>query len=360
MAKNHSVSVLHVCSDPNLKTEYEIVESEEESIFSVVIYYKQIKNKIPFLAPYLKKQKLLELYEIGFQIIQKKRRSIPDIIQLNVVLPAGIGAKFLSGKYHIPMVINECWTGYMPADGNYKGFVTKYFTKKIVSRAKAIMPVSESLKQDMLNHGLNGNYQIVPNVVDVELFKPNASIQKASNKTRFIHISTFDQEQKNVVGILNAFEKAYHKDNSIELSFIGNLTHAEFLQNLVEQKNIKQAVYFKGPLSKIDLITEINSHDALIMFSNYESFCLVIAEAMSCGIPVITSKCGGITNTLPDYAGIKVESKNENQLCEAIERLSKNKSQYKVENIQQFIVNNFSSAIINKRLTEVYQSVLKS
>lgn len=357
VALNHQVSALHICSDSNLKTDHEIVEFEEENIFTVIIYYKKIQSKIPFLSQFLKKQKLIELYKIGYDLIQK-RISKPDIIHLNVVLPAGIGAEFLSKKHHIPMVINECWTGYMPADGNYKGFATKYFTKKIVSHAKVIMPVSESLKHDMLMHELKGNYQVVPNVVNEKLFKPNSSIIKSSDKTRFLHISTLDQDQKNVIGILNAFEKAYNINNAIELSIIGNLNNAKILQEQVEKKKLKQAVKFKGPMHNEELINEINSYDSLLMFSNYESFCLVLAEAMACGIPVITSKCGGITNIIPDHTGIKVEVKNEQQLTEAIIAMSKNKATYNTKEIRQFIIDNYSQTIINKQLSAIYQSVL--
>lgn len=357
IAINHKVSIIHVCSDSTISSDFEISEELKGNIYTVIIYYKQIKNKTPFLSQFLKKKKLIELYEKGFEIIEKKSGK-PDIIQLNVVLPAGIGAKHLADKYQIPLIINECWTGYMPEDGNYKGFFTKYFTKKIVSHAKVIMPVSESLKENMINHHLNGNYQIIPNVVDIETFKPKAQIQKVPNKTRFIHISTFDQEQKNPIGIINAFENAYKINPNIELTFLGNIANANYLKNIVDQKKLEGVVYFKGPLSKTELVTEINLIDALIMFSNYESFCLVIAETMACGIPVISSRCGGITTTFPEYAGIKITSKNEKELCEAILTFTKNKSEYNPEKIRRFITDNYSVNRINESLTKIYNSTL--
>lgn len=359
VAMNHQVSVLHVCSDATLKNDHEIVEYEEENIFTVIIYYKKIQNNIPILSQFLKKQKFIELYEKGYQLILNKIGK-PHIIQLNVVLPAGIGAEFLSKKHHIPMVVNECWTGYMPSDGNYKGLATKYFTKKIVSHAKVIMPVSESLKQDMLLHELKGNYQIVPNVVDDAFVKAHSAFQKSVNKTRFIHISTLDQDQKNVIGILNAFEKAYQINNTIELSFIGNLKNASVLKDCIDSKKLNQVVTLKDSMNKELLINELNTHDSLIMFSNYESFCLVIAEAMACGIPVISSKCGGLTNIIPDFAGIKVDTKNEQQLTDAIIEMSENKATYKADEIRAFIANNFSKTVINNQLSTIYQSVLKS
>lgn len=357
IALNHKVSVIHVCSDSTLQSDIEVIEEMKGNVFSVIIYYKQIKTKIPLLSQFLKKRKLIQLYEKGFEIIQRKR-GLPDIMQLNVVLPAGIGAKHLSDKHQIPLVINECWTGYMPEDGNYKGFVTKYFTKKIVSHAKVIMPVSESLKENMIKHHLSGNYKIVPNVVDVDVFKPIQSIQKTSGKTRFMHISTFDQTQKNPTGILNAFENAYQTNSSIELTFLGNIANANYLKKFVAQKKLENVIHFKGPLTKTELVEEINSHDALIMFSNYESFCLVIAETMACGIPVITSQCGGITSILPEHAGLKITKQNEEELCKAILNFAKNKSDYKPERIRQFITDHFSATSISKRLTEIYDSIL--
>lgn len=103
---------------------------------------------------------------------------MPDLIQLNVIMPMGIGAYYLSGKYNIPYVINENWSGYCEEDGNYKGFIQKYYTEKIVKKAKAILPTSVYLKEAMLAHGLIGNYTVVPNVVDTARFKPVKTIQQ--------------------------------------------------------------------------------------------------------------------------------------------------------------------------------------
>ena len=61
----------------------------------------------------------------------------------------------------------------------------------------------------MESHQLYGNYQIVPNVIDTELFLPTSKLDQS--QTRFIHISSLDNEQKNVSGIISAFSSALKK-----------------------------------------------------------------------------------------------------------------------------------------------------
>ena len=65
----------------------------------------------------------------------------------------------------------------------------KRITRKTIKKAKVILPVSESLKSAMLNHGLKGNYQVVPNVVNDSLFVlPEEPVEGL----KMLHVSSLD------------------------------------------------------------------------------------------------------------------------------------------------------------------------
>ena len=77
------------------------------------------------------------------------------------------------------------------------------------------------LKIAMENHGLKSNYEIVSNVVDIKLFYPEQNKIKKS-KTRIIHISTLEDQQKNISGILRAIKKLTENIVDFELFIIGD------------------------------------------------------------------------------------------------------------------------------------------
>lgn len=351
----NKVSVLHVCSDDNLSSETEFVESTENNIYSLIVYYKKIKA-LPLIDLILKRKKVLKLFDAGFSKLTSQVGK-PDLIQLNVVMPMGIAVLHLSKKYNIPFIINEGWSGYLPEDGSYKGFIQKYFTQKIISQAKVIMPVSKTLMEAMQNQGLKGKYEIIHNVVDVNLFVPKEK-KTSGNLTKFYHVSSLNDVEKNVSGIIRAFASALNSNVNIELTIIGESDEKKKFHDLTKELKISHKTKFTRRLMNENLVNEINEHDALIMFSNYETFSLTVAEAWACGKPVITSKVGGLTNVVTRELGLVVERKNEQQLTQAILNFAQEKDKYDSGTTRRYSTEHFNKEKIGKQLTEIYASVL--
>ena len=95
------------------------------------------------------------------------------------------------------------------------------------------------------------------------------------------------------------------------------------------------------------------------MFSNYETFCLVIIEAFACGKPVITSNAGAIPDYMKPELGILVQKNAEDELCTAILEMAKNASTYDSHLIRDFAVQNYSYEKVGADLNRIYDSVLK-
>lgn len=355
----HKVSVLHVCSDGNLSAATEAVTASEDGIVTVTMYYKKVRTGLPLFSQLQKRARLLAAFEEGYRLLTAEAGT-PDLIQLNVVMPAGIGALHLSQKYDLPYVINEGWSGYCPEDGNYKGFFLRHFTKKIIAGAERIMPVSEHLKKAMLAHGLHGQYSIVPNVVNTVLFAPFSPPSPPSSTIRFIHISTLDDIQKNVSGILRAFAKALQQDAGLELNIVGDGPGRPELEELARQLAVAHRVRFKGRLLGTALAEELNNNDALVMFSNYETFCLTVAEALACGKPVITSRAGGLTDHIGPDLGLAIHKKDEAGLSAAFLQFKAARPGFAPEHLRQFITSRFTAEQIGKQLAGIYESVIRS
>jgi len=353
----NKVSVLHISSEENLNAEFECVNSVENNILTVTVYYKKVKSDFPFFSQLIKKNKVLRAFDLGYETLVQKAGK-PDLIQLNVVMPMGVGVYHLSKKHNIPYVINENWSGYCKEDGNYKGLAQQFYTRKIVKGAKAIMPTSTYLQEAMLSHGLAGNYRVVPNVVNVHVFKPAETPEHKT--TRLIHISSLNDREKNVSGIIRAFKKASVKNQNLELNIVGEGVDKEKYMSLVNTSGLAGKVHFKGRLFREDLVREINASDALIMFSNYETFCLVIIEAFACAKPVITSNAGAIKSYMLPELGIMVEKRDEEQLAGAILEFASHTKNYDPGFIRQFAVENYSYEKVGKKLDEIYKAALSA
>ena len=354
-ALHNNVSVLHVCSDDRMRKHLEIVESSENNIHTFIVYYKKIKNLLPGISQLLKRNQLIRGFEAGYQrVIDSSGK--PDLIQLNVTMPAGIGARYLSAKYAIPYIVNEGWSGYYPEDGNYKGFLLKHFTRKIIADARVVMPVSETLKSAMLNHHLPGKYVVVPNAVDETLFKP--SHKKSTETTTILHISSLNDTEKNVSGIIRAFAKAAKINEALELTIVGEGDNLQALKTLANQSGIDARTHFKGRVMGQALVNEINNHDGLLMFSNYETFGITLIEALACEKPVITAISGGVSNLITPDLGFVVPRNNETALTETILAFAAEKNRFNGPALRKFVTDRFTLTRVASQLSEIYASVL--
>ena len=98
---------------------------------------------------------------------------------------------------------------------------------------------------------------------------------------------------------------------------------------------------------------------ALIMFSNYESFGVVIGEAWSCGIPVISSNSGGLTERIDRTLGIRVNIGDEGALSRAFLEMCTNRNSFEPVRMRQVVLDEFSMPVIANKLQELYKEVLQ-
>jgi glycosyltransferase involved in cell wall biosynthesis len=351
----NKVTVLNISSFDNCNPLFDVSKSMENEVYTVSVKYKKNRSSSKLYTLILKRKMFFKAFNAGFNFILDKVGK-PDIIHLNVTMPMGYGVQYLSKKYNIPFVVNENWSGYCKEDGNYKGLFKKLVTKYILNQASAIMPTSTYLRDAMLSHGLKGNYHVVPNTVNVNVFKPITA--DAHHGTKLIHISSLNDREKNVSGIIRAFSKALNSNPDLHLNLVGEGVDKVAYEKLVTELNLHNNVSFLGRLFSTDLVREINAADALVMFSHFETFCLVIIEAFACGKPVITSSAGAIKTYMKPELGIMMEPNNESQLTEAILNFTKNKSTFDCNYIRTYAVENYSYEKVGKDLDLIYQKVL--
>ena len=349
------VSVIHVSSEENLKEEFDIRESEFQGVSIIHVYYRKIQENWPLLSKLLKRQRYLQAFDMAYQLLLKKGTP-PSLIHLNVVLPAGLGALHLAKKHGLPMVVNENWSGYCEADGNYKSLTQKLMTSKILGAAKVIMPTSHFLKEAMMKHGLKGDYRVVPNVVNVHRFTPSQRV--ADNTIQLLHISSLTDREKNVSGLLRAFAKAVKQLPSLRLTVVGDGPERADHERLMQQLGLANTVHFSGRLIDEALTAALRDCDALVMFSHFETFCLVIVEAFATGKPVITSAAGAIPSYMQPQLGILVPPGDENALAQAMIDFAGTRATFNSDVIRRFAVEHFSYEQVGSQLSNIYAEVL--
>lgn len=343
-----------------------ITSAEEEGIeintinnvYTVISYFKRVKMKVPLVSGTVKLCRYISAWNKALEIYMKEKGK-PDIIQSNVVYPVSIVAGRLSKIWKIPYVILEHWSGYFPRDGRYKGIRLKFLSEMAVKHASAVATVSNSLKLMMLNVNLNNTYCIIPNAVDTRSFVLQETRSRKETFFEFIHVSFEEQQRKNVAGIVRAFCKFHSKFPYATLKMIvdtGEVTNQ--LLQLAKSLGIEKAISFTGTTTKPELVKMFQDSDAFVLFSDVETQAIILLEALCCGLPVISSRCGGPEEYITPENGLLVDIENEDQLAEAMEEMVKNKDKYNPATIRNSVVNMVSEESVAEKFIQMYSDVL--
>jgi glycosyltransferase involved in cell wall biosynthesis len=257
-------------------------------------------------------------------------------------------------------VITEHWTRYLPGMNNFYGFFRKWLTRMVVRNASAVMPVTLNLQKAMERHGLsNPGYRVIPNVVDTGKFIPIAETRIIQDKM-FLHVSCFDDAQKNISGILRVLNILKSHRNNWRCVMVGEGIHYQKLVKHAEELHLKDKfVFFTGLKEGDDLVHLMQHANFQLMFSRYENLPVVIPESFACGVPFISTDVGGIAEHLKEDLGILIPSEDESALLEAIEFMLDHPEKYSKDTIRRYALDHFSQEVIGEQIELVYKEALQ-
>lgn len=207
----------------------------------------------------------------------------------------------------------------------------------------------------MINrHFVKLPYRVVPNVVETALFfyEPFPTIHR---RFRFIHPSSMTYP-KNPEGILQACKIVKDKGHDFELLMIGNKD--ERLASLADDYGLTGKVVFKPVVPYEEVARQMRISSALLLFSHYENMPCVLLEALCCGLPVVSSRVGGVEEVINDTNGILVERENVEELASAMINMMKNHHHYNRQNIALAAQAQFNYDAIGKRYLAIYEEYL--
>jgi glycosyltransferase involved in cell wall biosynthesis len=291
---------------------------------------------------------------MGYQIVKDKFQK-PDIVHLNIVYPLGIWAYWLKKRYKIPYVITENSSGFhVTSDHAYPKPILK-LCQRIIKNANYILPVSLNLKENLKLLNPSGQFDIISNVVNENLFLSTDS--KSTTNKRLIHISTGVDEIKNLTGMIHVMHELKSQNCTISLDIVSD-GDIEYARKLASDLKLDNVVTFHSTKTTREIAEMIQASDALLMFSNYENFPCVIAEAMMCGKPVISSNVNGIPEHVHEFNGVLVNPRDEKALAHEIKRFANDELTFDSKEIRTYALANFSYSEVGKKFTAIYKKIL--
>ena len=166
-----------------------------------------------------------------------------------------------------------------------------------INHSDRVTAVSESLRQDTLRlFDIKTKIEVIPNFIDTEkinrLGKPCERSLLAQKEEKILtHISNF-RPLKRIMDVIKIFE-GLSSEIDCKLMMVGEGPEKVKAIEYVEKTGLEDKILFLGNSNEIDKI--LCYSDLFLLPSEKESFGLSALEAMTHGVPVISSNAGGIS-----------------------------------------------------------------
>ncbi|MEO8399325.1 MAG: glycosyltransferase family 4 protein [Ignavibacteriaceae bacterium] len=200
-------------------------------------------------------------------------------------------------------------------------------------------------------------------LVDVELVK-DIDIEKLmftrfNRATKTILFLSRIERSKGIYEILDIFKKLNKSEPDYKLIFAGDGMERENLQNEILRLNIEN-VYLKG-FVKGEEKKRLFEEASLFMFlSESEGMSNAVLEAMSFGLPVVTTNVGGIASVFQNNInGILIEKNNFDNILDKIHNIMSNKGEYLAISRENYYTakEKFWSNVVAKRIIEIFDEI---
>lgn len=304
------------------------------------------------------RSKLAEMYINGYRRCFLEYISyygMPDLIHAHNYYYAGISAADIGKEFDIPVIVTEHSSLFL--NPSYKN-ISHEFAIKASKIAAATISVSSGLANSLNEKGIRSGLNfVIPNIIDPAfVFNENKNNYGAKRYT-FISIGEFD-DNKNQILILEALNSLINNGKSANLVLVGIGPQKNNLQNYVYKKLMSNYVDFYGYATRDEIRSLLNQSDCFVLASKWETFGVVLIEALSQGLPIIATDCGGPSDIIDESNGVLVNNNNSSELYKAMKYFCDNVDKFDRELIKSNAIKKYYT-IPQELILNLYNKILQ-
>ncbi len=301
----------------------------------------------------------------------------PDILHLHYIASNTISLKEIN-KIDLPIVwtLHDLWPilptshlEYNEIKNRKKNFLENYIDDKVYNLKKNLNINTFIAPSTWVKSRVNLNKDFkkintfkVANTLDTNFFKKKNNNYSSKSLNIGFCVDGLSQYHKGFdlfSKIIKKFSQSSKTKTTIH--FLGDKNFKEKLNlNFEQKKNIKIIQYPKTR-KKVELLKFYSNLDILLVTSRTETFCQVASEAMSCSVPIVAFKIGGLIDIVSSKKlGRLIKPFDIKSFSEVLTKLSKKKKTINKMsfNCRNHAIKNFDYKIISNKTLKIYKHLL--
>ena len=233
--------------------------------------------------------------------------------------------------------------------------------KRVAPNLNQIICVSGPSKQDIVKEFQveQNKIEIILNGIDVEKFVPNE--KEANEGYRLITTASADIPLKGLKYLIKALPGIIENFPDTSLDVIGKSPRDSKIRQLIGELGLEEKIQFHSGISAEEIVNLYHVSTVAVIPSLYEGFGFGAGEAMSCGVPLISTHSGGLRDVVEDCA-LKIQPESVRDIQEAVIQLFQNPPQRREmsEKGRKRIEEHFDWKIAAQSYLDVFNKVIKS
>lgn len=352
VSQGHQVTILAV--DSRVRKYWRKIGVEKKNIDGIKAY------KL-FLFPTSIVRRLIS-YKLGLKLealqakwlykyISKKEGNF-DLIHAHYLTPIYY-ASHIKERDNLPIFGTEHWSR---VNTDNPAADVRYMAKQGYPALTRLITVSKSL-QKRVKDNFHIPSTVIHNLIDTTYLQPLQSI-RVKNPFKIVLVGSLIP-LKGFDFFLNALSKSSIITKNIEVNIIGGGSEFANLKNQITTLRLENKVHLLGQKPKSVIFEYLNKAHLFVLPSRTENFSVSVLEALSNGLPVIATICGGIRECIDESNGLLVEVDCEEQMINALETMYEKYDRYDFKSIQKECLEQYSPKSIGQQITRLYEEYLE-
>ncbi|MBA3581042.1 MAG: glycosyltransferase [Gammaproteobacteria bacterium] len=258
-------------------------------------------------------------YRKLMQLLPDLKRQHYDVVHIQTPFIAHYAGVKLARALQIPCIesyhtyFEEYLFHYVPwLPKNWMRAAARFFTRKQCAQLDALIVPSSAMRDALFNYGIDTAMHIIPTGIRLEQFKggDGARFRNKHNipldRPTLVHIGRVAHE-KNIGFVIECLAEIKSSIPNVLLVIAGEGPALNGLRKQAQQLKLSDNIKFVGYLSREhELLDCYKAGDVFVFASKTETQGLVLLEAMTLGVPVVSTAYMGAKDILATSQGALV------------------------------------------------------